>query len=149
MKEDLAGAELEEEVDRLGVGLRVLADVGLQDVGTQGGHGGDGDFAAAVLCVCWVRRREGRDGGNEKGWAGGIRKICVWRRSMMATTPPFCEVDEVTGKVRNGGRVGGTGGEEASGHEGGQGKASRGRAEPSRTSTMQTIKSSCSSTAAA
>jgi hypothetical protein len=49
MKEDLAGAELEEEVDRLGVGLRVLADVGLQDVGTQGGHCGDGDFAAAVL----------------------------------------------------------------------------------------------------
>ena len=49
MEDDLAGAELKEEVDGLGVGLGVLADVGLEDVGPEGGHGGDGDFAATVL----------------------------------------------------------------------------------------------------
>lgn len=51
MEEDFPGAELEEEVDGFGVGLGVLADVGLEDVGPEGGHGGDGDFAATVLYV--------------------------------------------------------------------------------------------------
>lgn len=36
MEEDFTWAELKEEVDGLGVGLGVLADVGLQDVRAQG-----------------------------------------------------------------------------------------------------------------
>ena len=66
MKEDLPGTELKEEVDGLGVGLGVLADVGLKNVGTEGGHGGDGDFAATVLLE-WSEEEGGTEGGSVGG----------------------------------------------------------------------------------
>lgn len=51
MEEDFPGAKFEEEVDGFGIGLGVLADVGLEDMGPKGGHGRYGNFAATILRV--------------------------------------------------------------------------------------------------